>query len=121
MASKRQFLLDHLEKVAFIDDKVTIHGSVVMISHLSSAASASQMGRFETKWLSRPVVRTPIGAASRPVDGDRSCRSARRRQPAGCVGQGQRVIQFAVSQHPGIRGDARTAKSQHQPAVEIEP
>jgi hypothetical protein len=27
-ASKRQFLLDHVEKVIFIDDKVTIHGSV---------------------------------------------------------------------------------------------
>jgi hypothetical protein len=37
------------------------------------------------------------------------------------VGQAQRVIQFAVSQQPGIVGDCGAAKSQQQTTVEIEP
>jgi hypothetical protein len=37
------------------------------------------------------------------------------------VGQVERVIQLAISQQSGIGGDRRTAKSQQQTAVEIEP
>ena len=37
------------------------------------------------------------------------------------VGQAQRVVQFAVGQQSGIGGDRRTAKLEHQAAVEIEP
>jgi hypothetical protein len=38
-----------------------------------------------------------------------------------CIGEAQRVIQFPVGEQPGIRGDRRTAKLQHQAPVEIEP
>jgi site-specific DNA recombinase len=38
--SKRQFLLDHVEKVTFIDDRVTIHGSVALKLTATSRASA---------------------------------------------------------------------------------
>ena len=37
------------------------------------------------------------------------------------VGQAQRVVQFAVGQQSGIGGNRRTAKLEHQTAVEIEP
>jgi site-specific DNA recombinase len=44
-ASKRQFLLDHVEKVTFIDDKVTIHGSVALTAR--SRAPAETAGKLE--------------------------------------------------------------------------
>ena len=37
------------------------------------------------------------------------------------VGQTQRVVQFTVGQQPGIGGNRRIAKLEHQAAVEIEP
>jgi hypothetical protein len=37
------------------------------------------------------------------------------------VGQAQYVIQFTVGQQSGIGGNRRTAKLEHQAAVEIEP
>ena len=47
---------------------------------------------------------------------------ARVRQSIGArVGQAQRIIQFAVSQQPGIGGDRGAGKSQQQTTVEIEP
>ena len=47
---------------------------------------------------------------------------ARVRQSIGArVGQAQPVIQFAVSQQPGIGGDRGAAKLQQQTTVEIEP
>jgi Transglycosylase len=47
---------------------------------------------------------------------------ARVRQRIGTrVGQAQRVVQFAVSQQPGIGGDRGAAKFQQQTTVEIEP
>ena len=47
---------------------------------------------------------------------------ARVRQSIGtCVGQAQRVIQFAISQQPGIGGDRGATKLEHQTPVEIEP
>ena len=44
-ASKRQFLFDHVEKVTFIDDKVTIHGSVLLkLTATSHASTQTQDG-----------------------------------------------------------------------------
>jgi len=37
------------------------------------------------------------------------------------VAQAQRVIQLAIGQQPGIGGDRRTTKLQHQPPIEVEP
>src|SRR4029077_12137370 len=37
------------------------------------------------------------------------------------VSQTDRIIQFAIRQQSGIGGDRRTAKLEHQAAVEIEP
>jgi hypothetical protein len=40
---------------------------------------------------------------------------------AGHRGQSERVFEFAVGEQTGIGGDYRSAKLEHQPAVEIEP
>ena len=56
-----------------------------------------------------------------PADVDHSCRCACRPAYRRRVGQTQRVVQLAVSQQSGIGGDRRTAKLEHQAAVEIEP
>ena len=45
-ASKRQFLLDHVEKVTFIDDKITIHGSVA-VTTISRAPAETAVGKIE--------------------------------------------------------------------------
>jgi hypothetical protein len=42
--SKRQFLLDHMEKVTFIDDKVTIHGSVAVTATGRASAETETCG-----------------------------------------------------------------------------
>jgi len=44
-----------------------------------------------------------------------------RQRSSSRVGQAQRVIQLAVSQQPGSRGDRRAAKLQPQTTVEIQP
>jgi site-specific DNA recombinase len=46
-ASKRQFLLDHVEKVTFIDDRVTIHGSVA----LKLTTTSRELAETETSKL----------------------------------------------------------------------
>jgi hypothetical protein len=43
--SKRQFLLDHIEKVTFVDDKVTIHGSVALTA-TSLAPAETEPGKL---------------------------------------------------------------------------
>jgi site-specific DNA recombinase len=43
--SKRQFLLDHVEKVTFVDDKVTIHGSVALTA-TSLAPAETEPGKL---------------------------------------------------------------------------
>jgi hypothetical protein len=40
---------------------------------------------------------------------------------AGHRGQAERLVEFPVGKQSGVRGDGRTAKLEHQPAVEIEP
>ena len=45
-ASKRQFLLDRVEKVTFIDDSVTIHGSVALTA-TSRAPAETEAGKLE--------------------------------------------------------------------------
>ena len=35
--------------------------------------------------------------------------------------EAERVVEFPVGEQTGVRGDDRTAKLEHQPAVEIEP
>jgi hypothetical protein len=47
-ASKRQFLLDHVEKVTFIDDKATIHGSVA-VTAISRAPAETEAGKLEVR------------------------------------------------------------------------
>ncbi len=71
---------------------------------------------------SRPNVRTLTVASSRsqavsavlagPPFGE---------QPAGHVGQTDRIIQLAIGSQPGIGRNRGATKSQHQPAVEIDP
>jgi len=69
---------------------------------------------------SRRAARTPIGAANRPADGDRSYRCAHRQE---CRPRCQSVAGgvLAVGKQPCIRPDRGTPKLQRQATVEIEP
>ena len=45
-ATKRQFLLDHVEKVIFINDRITIHGSVA-VTATTRALAETETGKLE--------------------------------------------------------------------------
>ena len=66
-ASKRQFLLDHVEKVTFIDDRVTIHGSVALkLTTTSRELAETETSKLEFRISDLITPQEKLAARRRP-------------------------------------------------------